>query len=335
MGGDYSGMPSISDTAAYEKLKSTRRATSGVSAFTHTEDIKRGRKSASVHERLDPSKVKDSVTGKRESRDIDGVESNAIAVFFDETGSMGGIPVVLQTKLAKLMSAIKTKDALDNPQVLFGCFGDAYVDRGPFQVGQFETDLAADEDLDKFWLEGGGGGGNHESYELPLYFLSRMTSIDCHEKRGKKGYAFIIGDEAGYTYVSKDQVKKIFDTPIQENIPLEDIITEAQEKYNVFFIVANSSTYGTRNKSWWINYFGQNTLVLDNPDLVCELIVTTIAMNEGVIEEASELSDELGLTTADVNVVTKALAEYKGGAISTEVTGGELATADSVGGLDE
>ena len=28
-----------------------------------------------------------------------------------------------------------------------------------------------------------------------MYFMARHTSLDCHEKRGQRGYLFIIGDE--------------------------------------------------------------------------------------------------------------------------------------------
>ena len=37
-----------------------------------------------------------------------------------------------------------------------------------------------------------------ESYELAMYFMARHTALDCHEKRGKRGYLFIIGDEMAY-----------------------------------------------------------------------------------------------------------------------------------------
>jgi hypothetical protein len=78
---------------------------------------------------------------------------------------------------------------------MFGAIGDATCDRAPLQVGQFESDNRMDDDLSRILLEGGGGGQKTESYELAMYFMARHTAADCYEKRGKRGYLFIIGDE--------------------------------------------------------------------------------------------------------------------------------------------
>lgn len=44
-----------------------------------------------------------------------------------------------------------------------------------------------------------------ESYELAMYFMARHTSIDCYEKRGKRGYLFMIGDELAYPKVKRHE----------------------------------------------------------------------------------------------------------------------------------
>lgn len=330
----YSGSKSISDKA-YRELYASRSASHGVTAFTHTSDISKGIKAAKVHERVDPADIAKSLTGKRESRDPNGKDnSNAIVVFFDVTGSMGAAPRVLQEKLAKLMSSILTKGVIDDPQILFGAVGDATCDRVPFQVGQFESDLAMDEDLDKFYLEGGGGGGNHESYELALFFLSRLTSIDCMEKRGKRGIAFIIADEKAYEQANKDQIKALFgdDFGLQEDIPIQTLAKEVSEKYETFIILpTKASSYGTTNKTFWNELFPQNVLELDDIDLVCELIVTTIGVAEGVIDGVDDVADSLGMDAAARGSVANALAVYtdagrKGSAMATVVAGDLVAS---------
>ena len=335
----FSGSRSISD-ASYKELYATRLASHGVKAFTHTDDISSGRKSAAVHERVDPAAIAKSLTGKRESRDVNGTDnSNAIVVFFDVTGSMGAAPRVLQEKLAKLMSSVLTKGVIDDPQILFGAVGDATCDRVPFQVGQFETDLAMDEDLDKFFLEGGGGGGNHESYELALFFLSRLTAIDCLEKRGKRGIAFIIADEAAYTKASKDQIKALFgdDFGLQEDIPIETLAKEVSKKYETFIILpTKASGYGTQNKPFWNELFPQKVLELDDIDLVCELIVTTIGISEGVIDSVDDVADSLDMDGEARTSVSTALAHYTGGKgrdLAT-VMAGDLVTSEGLDDLD-
>src|SRR5262249_29212858 len=132
----------------------------------------------------------------RESRDsADNPSSNAIMVWFDETGSMGGIPRVFQEKLPKLHGLLERKNYIVDPPICFGAFGDATCDTVPLQVGQFESGNEMEEDLARFVLEGNGGGQNTESYELPMYFSYYKTALDCFEKRKKKGYLFLSGDE--------------------------------------------------------------------------------------------------------------------------------------------
>jgi len=324
----YSGMDKIS-SKSYESLYASRVASSPTNSkiFTHTSAIRAGYRPIEVHERIDPSKIKDSKIGKRESRDSDATHnSNAIAVLFDVTGSMFNIPVVLQTKLAKLMSTILARNVVSDPQILFGAIGDATCDKIPFQVGQFESDLAMDEDLDKFYLEGGGGGQNTESYELGLYFLARLTSIDCYEKRGKKGYAFIIGDERAYDKVKASEVKRVFGIDIGEDIPLQTIVDEVKEMYDVFFIVPTNASWGTKNKNFWVELFGQNVLEIENPDLICETIVTAIGMAEGVINSVYDVAYELELDVESANVVDRALSKYSGGKLSVATVSGDLGT---------
>src|ERR1700760_193112 len=163
----------------------------------------RGRKSAfsysdsgahTVHPSLDPFDV-----GKRESRDsAEHPQSLAISVLFDVTGSMGSVPRKLQQKLPQLHGLLKQKDYVRDPQLMFGAIGDATCDQAPLQVGQFESDNRMDKDLERILLEGGGGGQKTESYELAMYFMARHTVTDCFEKRGKRGYLFVIGDEMPY-----------------------------------------------------------------------------------------------------------------------------------------
>jgi len=103
------------------------RATTGTSAFAYSDSGAR-----TVHSTLDPHRVT-----ARESRDSDEhPRSTPIAVLFDVTGSMGGVPRTLQTKLPQLLGLLLRKGYATDPQVLFGAVGDAYSDRVPLQVGQ-------------------------------------------------------------------------------------------------------------------------------------------------------------------------------------------------------
>ena len=91
-----------------------------------------------------------------------------------------------------------------------------------------------DDDLARFFLERGGGGQQTESYELAAYFMARHTSIDCFEKRGEKGYLFLIGDEEFYPKVMRGEVAGIIGDRLQGDIPTRDIFAcrfEAERRH--------------------------------------------------------------------------------------------------------
>src|SRR5262245_39285696 len=168
----------------HHKDRARLRKASGRDAFEHDEDVRRGRVARGVHQKMNPLGVT-----VRESRDSDAhPESRAVAVLFDVTGSMQAVPRILQESLPRLMGLLIRKGYLDHPHILTGAVGDATSDDAPLQVGQFEAGIEIEEDLAKLFLEGGGGGTLSESYELAMYFMARHTSLDCFEKRGKRGY---------------------------------------------------------------------------------------------------------------------------------------------------
>ncbi len=266
-----------------------------------------------IHPTLDPKGVT-----FRESRDSEAHPcSNAISVLFDETGSMGGIPRVFQRKLGELMKVLLSKGYIQDPQILFGAFGDATCDRVPLQIGQFESGVEMDEDLRNILLEGGGGGTNSESYELALYFLARHTAIDCWEKRGRKGYAFLIGDEMAYPSVDKRHVKTLIGDGAQENIPLQQILAEVQRRYHFFFIFPRNASHGSDEdiQNFWRDLLGQNVIFLDDENAVSETIALTIGLTEDAInlaKGAKDLSDA-GASRDAVKAAERALQVYARG----------------------
>lgn len=309
----------------YEDRAATRKAT-GKSAFNYTDSVMASTPVSArrVHEMLDPKGVK-----FRESRDsVEHPNSKAIGVLFDVTGSMGDTPRRLQEKLPKLMSMILQKGALVDPQILFGAIGDGHCDRGPLQVGQFESDIKMEEHLGNLWLEGGGGGSSEESYDLAMYFMARHTAMDCLEKRGEKGYLFLMGDEKYYRTVSKSIVKEFIGDTLQDDIKIEDIVAELQEKFEVFFIFTPSAGYGlsSGHPEIWKKLFAERVLLLPNTDAVCETIAATIAMCEGAVDHS-----DLDLHLADVGVDARTAATVKNALIP--LAGRNLAKADVKGNL--
>lgn len=309
----------------------------GEDIFTHSAHAARTG-DYTVHETVDPKRVNNAGDHRgmmtRESLDSDEhPESLAIAVLFDVTGSMQHLPRVIQEKLPKLYGMLLEKGYVEHPQILYGAVGDANSDRTPLQVGQFESDNRADESLENLILEGGGGGGNHESYELAAYFMANHTYTDCYEKRGKKGYMFLIGDERVYDTVRRDHVEQLIGDGLQENLTTREVFEQLAEKWEVFFLFAEEGSYDvTRTLDvapgdgalGWRDLLGQNAIVLDDTRAVCEVIALTIGLNEGTIDLDTGLTHlrELGTEKSTTEAVGKALATVSAGG------GGSVATLE-------
>jgi hypothetical protein len=287
--------------------RAKQRKKTGRDAFEHDDDIRAGRVELAVHEKMNPLNVK-----VRESRDSEThPESHAISVLFDVTGSMQSVPRVLQANLPRLMNLLIRKGYLAHPQIMVGAIGDATCDSVPLQIGQFESGIEIEEDLAKLYLEGGGGGHITESYELAMYFMAWHTAIDCYENRGKRGYLFIIGDEAPYAYVKKKEVQAIIGDKLQADIPIAEVIAALKKRYDVYYIIPKM-THHWGNKDvykQWTKLLGQNVLKLEEPSGICELIASVIGVTEGKMNLATveeNLLDE-GAPTAVVEAVADAL----------------------------
>ncbi|HZY88527.1 MAG TPA: hypothetical protein VFE78_27135 [Gemmataceae bacterium] len=284
------------------------RARAGKDAFEHDHAVRTGAAARAAHPKMNPFGV-----SARESRDSDAhPQSHAVAVLFDVTGSMQGVPRVLQAHLPRLMGLLIRKGYLDHPQILIGAIGDATCDAAPLQVGQFESGIEIEEDLGRLYLEGGGGGHITESYELALYFMARHTAIDCHEKRGRRGYLFVIGDEIPYAQVKRKEVGALMGDGLQTNVPVADVVAELQRAYDVYHVLPKM-TSNWRNPAVhrrWAQLLGQNALRLEEPAAICELIASAVGVAEGKVD-LEHLTDDLrqaGSSAAAARAVRNTLA---------------------------
>lgn len=234
-------------------------------------------KQKGTHPLMDPFGVK-----FRESRDSDA-HPNSLGIVFalDVTGSMGNIPVHLaQFELPNFMKVLLDYKVQD-PQVMFMAVGDVTCDKGPLQVGQFES---AEGEMDRWltwmWLEGGGGGSERESYETAMYFAARHTVMDCWEKRKKRGYFFVTGDENAYDEVSREIASVLIGDEIQSDIPTESIVRELQKTFNVFFLIPDRDR-ASRCASEWHGLLGDHVITMNSHEDTCAVAAGIIALMEG------------------------------------------------------
>lgn len=283
------------------------RKTENRPVFTHNHAIATGKVAKAVHAKLDPKGVK-----IREARDSkEHPDSCAIGVIFDITASMDAVPGVMQAQLPKLMNYLLTKKAVKDPQILIGAVGDTSCDPGSLQIGQFESGIEIDEDIGRLWLVGMGGGQTRESYQNAMYFFARHTSIDCFEKRNKKGYLFIIGDEMSYDQVSAHEIKALCGDGLESNIPTRTIVAELKEKYHVFFILPAHTQNGSSPAIYnhWTGLLGrEHVLRIEDANAICEVIGTTVGISEGNLTYETARAN---LDGASPNIIRSVLASIE------------------------
>jgi len=224
----------------------------------------------------------------RESRDSEEhPNSFAIIIALDVTGSMGQVPHQLVSEgFPKLIDKI-IQAGVEDPQVMFLAIGDHNYDTAPLQVGQFES---SDELLDKWltsiFLEGGGGGNAGESYPLAWYFAANHTSIDCFEKRQKKGILFTIGDEPPLMDFPKEALKQIMGEGAQTGDEVsKELLKRARETYEVFHIHIQETPRGRQpdSRQKWSSLIGPDALLTSqHHDDVAATIANKILEVQGV-----------------------------------------------------
>jgi len=241
-------------------------------------------RSSGIKDYMNPKNIK-----VRESCDsADNPNSNAIIVALDVTGSMGIIAERMAKEgLGTLVQGIYDRKPVADPHVMIMAVGDVFCDRAPLQTTQFEADIRIAEQLKDIFLEGGGGGNAFESYDLPWYFAARKTSIDCFEKRGKKGYLFTIGDELPPQQSATVQMLKEVlgsNDELAKLSPLE-ALKEAQEKYEVFHVIVEEGSFASREKrkvtAAWREILGARAVSLNNYKHIAEVILSVIEVSEG------------------------------------------------------
>lgn len=223
MGGS-SRVSSFEDAQA--AVATTRSSTE---AFGYSQRASRSGR-GTVHEHLNPLNTTRECLNTPAMPDV-----TAIAFGMDVTRSRGPDAKLVYEQTMPFLGSLFLTGAIEFPQILFAAIGDAKSDRAPLQVGQFESDERMDQDLERLWLEEGGGGTGEESYELFAYYLARHTNVQSIDL-GHKGFCFITGDEAPYPTVSRDEVLRLIGDDLAADIPTSEIFAELQSRYRTFLL---------------------------------------------------------------------------------------------------
>lgn len=246
----------------------------------------------------------------------DHLDPLPIAIVLDTSGSMGHVPANLAKRDLLRMLNLLTQMAstgTQTPQICYCGVADT-ADHAPFQPGQFEADNRMDDWLTRLFLGGGGGSESmHEAYGLALYFLARKTSCDIW-KTGRKGFAFITGDEKCARIISKHVIRDVFGDEVEHDIDVRDLIIEVREKWHLFYLYVETGHYGRQYiepiYQAWHELLGNDVIRVDSeatglPEVVSALIGATRGVFK--VEDVPQDLRQLGCEEPIVAAVAKAL----------------------------
>lgn len=270
----------------WAKLKQSR----GITGSSNVQQLFRGN---TIKDKYNPKFIE-----MRESRDSeDSPLSTPIIIGFDVTGSMGYLAEeIAKNSLDKTITEIYDKQPVTNPHIMCAAITEPNPDTG-LQVTQFEADIRVMEQLLDLKVS---FGGNYFSYDsLVWYFAAAHTSIDCFEKRGKKGFLFVIGDEicgaSKGEKLSRSDIRQIFNDQVAENLPLKEILDMAMAKYEVFHIVTDNRP-GDQVLNTWLAFMPGRVAVLPENKVMylSEVIISIMQLTNGMslVDVINQWSEE-------------------------------------------
>lgn len=235
--------------------------------------------------------------------------STPIIIGSDVTGSMGELAAIIIKKgMATIMNEVYDRKPVPDPFLAILAIGDCYFDTAPLQATQFEADISLAKQVEKLYVEGGGGNNAGESYLAAHYFAAFKTKADSVIKRGKKGYLFTIGDEAPLDTITKAQIKQVFGDDVQADMTAQECLDAAKQYFEVFHLIVKPVSHQPVVQKWEA-LLGDRAIRVQNADLLAEVIVSTIQVNEG-----ASVHDVVASWSGDTSVVVRdALAGFKGG----------------------
>jgi hypothetical protein len=247
---------------------------------TTTADIYASR---GLDDSLNPKKF-----GIRESVDgADNPEATPIMIALDVTGSMGPVlDRIAREGLKTVCEEVYNRKPVTDPHICVLGVGDVEFDSAPLQATQFEADIRIFEQLEKLFLEGGGGGNSYESYILAWYFAKFRTKTDSFSKRGRKGFIFTIGDEESTPNISGAAIKAFLGDEQARDYTASDLIDLVYPEWNVYHIIIKQGSHASRAfdsvKASWDKVLGaQKVIPLDDFTFLGETIVSALEVAAG------------------------------------------------------
>ena len=210
---------------------------------------------------------------------------------------------------------------LEDPALSFCAVGDVTCDRAPLQIAEFGQGKGIDQMISKMYLEGGGGGNQHESYDLAAYFYATHVNLINPEIP----FFFITGDEGFWETTSAQNITKIFGQGIKTNqIKSVEYWKDLMTKFNVFHIkkpFSNVNSDKTIRQQWTATLGEERVLDIVTPKACVDVMLGAIALTSGSRDLEGYIKDmrDRGQTEDRITEVINALKKYNDKLVKDEI----------------
>ncbi len=116
---------------------------------------------------------------------------------------------------------------------------------------------------------------------------------DAWDKRGRKGYLFIIGDELNKPRLRAWHIQSVIGDHAVKDLDVANLYREVQQRGEAFFVLPRQTWYfddADVNRHWPV-ILGERLLKLEDPHEVSDLIALTIGLLEDTIDLEQGLAD--------------------------------------------
>jgi hypothetical protein len=225
-----------------------------------------------------------------EGRQLACDHTTPVVVAMDVTGSMGNWSKIVYDKMPMFYGQIMLQGYLDDPALSFAAVGDVNADQAPLQVTGFAQGTSIDEWLQKLWLEGGGGAGFRESYELAAYYYARRVALGS----ASRGFLFFTGDEGFYDVVRSARLSQLLGVEHEQDVETRDVFKELCERYEVFLLhkrYKDPDAEGMVLAQWRQAIGRERVLLLPDPKAVVDVMLGVLAVVGGARDLPGYLED--------------------------------------------
>lgn len=266
---------------------------------------------------------------KPKGKILESKTKNPIIVLLDVTGSNINFARLVYDKSPMLYGQIEQKGYLKDFDICFCAVGDAYTDEYPLQVGEFAKGIELDSWLEKLVLEGGGGAGRRESYELAAYYLYKNVKF----AKDANPIIFFIGDEMPYKSVYEPQAKE-FEIPYLEQEATKPFeLLRKKTNDNVFMLLnkyCGREFKSDITKCWQELLAPEHVIKVGEEKAVVDLMLGIISMVSSTRTLDSYKIDmkDRGQTSARIASVSKSLENLSTALVPIKMTG-DITTTSS------